>query len=328
VATIDVVELWLKGRSPRTLKAYRFDLSDFARFMQIEDPDNPAPALELLIAGGPKVAFQYARDYIADMKRRELSNATIARRLAALRSLVGMACDSGRINWTLRAKMDKADKVVPYRDTRGPGREGWHTMLDHAIARVENDPKSTVAKRDLALILLMHDLGLRRGEAVGMDLKDMDLGGDRIRVVRKGRREEEWLTLGSEQAKEALEAWIAVRGDQPGPLFVTLDRAANERNGEELERLSGDAVLRMVARLGKRAGLSRKVKPHGLRHQAITRALELTGGNITVVQRFSGHADPKTIGRYNDNREDHAGRTSRQLGDDYRPRRRRPAPPT
>jgi integrase len=72
--------------------------------------------------------------------------------------------------------MDKSDKVVPYRDTRGFGREGWHAMLDHAIGRVENDPKSKVAKRDLVLILLMHDLGLRRGEAVGMDLKDVDRG--------------------------------------------------------------------------------------------------------------------------------------------------------
>jgi integrase/recombinase XerC len=116
-----------------------------------------------------------------------------------------------------------------------------------------------------------------------------------------------------------------VQGDQPGPLFITLDRAANERNGEALERLGGNAVLRMVAQIGKRAGLPRKVKPHGLRHQAITKALELTGGNIPVVQRFSGHADPKTISRYNDNREDHAGRTNRQLGDDYRPRHRRPS---
>jgi integrase len=189
VPTLGVIDLWLKGRSPRTLRAYHFDLSDFARFMGAKDPnENPAPALELLIAGGPQVAFQYAREYIADMKARELSNATIARRLAALRSLVGMACDSGQVNWTLRASVDRSDKVIPYRDTRGPGREGWHAMLDHAIGRVESDPKSRVAPRDLALILLMHDLGFRRGEAVGMDLKDVDLGGDRIRIVRKGRR--------------------------------------------------------------------------------------------------------------------------------------------
>jgi hypothetical protein len=76
ISTTGVIDLWLRGRSERTLRAYRFNLTDFARFMGIKDPaENPAPVLELLIAGGPQVAFQDARDYIADMKARGLPNA-------------------------------------------------------------------------------------------------------------------------------------------------------------------------------------------------------------------------------------------------------------
>ena len=74
-----------------------------------------------------------------------------------------------------------------------------------------------------------------------------------------------------------------VRGSENGPLFVNFDRA---RKGK---RLTGSAVYYIVSELGLKAGLT--VRPHGLRHLAITSALDLTKGDVRAVQKFSRHKD-------------------------------------
>jgi integrase/recombinase XerC len=58
------------------------------------------------------------------------------------------------------------------------------------------------------------------------------------------------------------------------------------------------------------------VRPHGLRHSGITRALELTNGNLREVQKFSRHKNANTIGIYDDNRVDLAGKVTKLLGAD------------
>jgi integrase/recombinase XerC len=112
-----------------------------------------------------------------------------------------------------------------------------------------------------------------------------------------------------------LSRWLDddARGMEPGPLFVRLDKA---RRKGELARLDGDGVHLAVAALGRKAKLSRPVKPHGLRHEAVTRVLQLTNGNIDAAQRFARHKDPKTTQKYNNSRADVAGAMARLLGDD------------
>ena len=97
-----------------------------------------------------------------------------------------------------------------------------------------------------------------------------------------------------------------MRGDKPGPLFMSLDR------GNRGRRLTGRSVHRIVRALGKQAGLG-TVRPHGLRHAAITEALDLTRGNVRAVQRFSRHRDLRTLTLYDDNRMDLAGEIARQV---------------
>jgi integrase/recombinase XerC len=65
----------------------------------------------------------------------------------------------------------------------------------------------------------------------------------------------------------------------------------------------------MVRELGRRLGM--KVWPHGLRHAAITEALDLTGGNVRAVQRFSRHRDVRVLERYDDNRRDLGGEVAK-----------------
>jgi integrase/recombinase XerC len=117
----------------------------------------------------------------------------------------------------------------------------------------------------------------------------------------------------NERTRDALADWIAVRGPEPGPLFVRLD---NGRGDCCLDRLTGDSVNRMVRRAAKDAGIERPVRAHGLRHQGITRALDLTDGDVRKVKKFSRHAKYETLAMYDDNRQDEAGKIARQLGAD------------
>jgi integrase/recombinase XerC len=301
-SSADVIQAWLDGRSPRTLEAYVGDLEDFARFLNVADS---AAAVEALLAAGHGAANRIALGYRAELQRRELATATIARRLAALRSMVKIARTIGRVSWALDIE---SPKIQSYRDTRGPGLEGWKKLLAEA-RRLATTP---MGKRDLAFVRLMHDVGLRRAECTELDLADVDLEQKTVGIVGKGKTEPEALTISS-AAAAALRSWIAARGADPGPLFIRLDPGSRP---EALERITGDSVCRMVRRLSKRAALPREARPHGLRHQGITRLLDLVNGDVRRVQRFSRHAKIDTVMKYDDARRDDAGKLSEMLGDD------------
>lgn len=181
-------------------------------------------------------------------------------------------------------------------------------MLTAAKQKVDT-PKG---KRDLALIRLMHDLGLRRGEVVTLDLADVDPEAGTVAILGKGKSEKINLTLNPPTAA-ALDDWIAARGDWPGPLFVRLDRAAGPGHPG---RLDAGNVARISHGLGRLAGVARGTNPHGLRHQGITRALDLAQGDVRRVRRFSRHAKMETLLKYDDNRKDEAGAIARMLGED------------
>jgi integrase/recombinase XerC len=297
----DVLDAFLSGRNANTLEAYAFDLSDFARFV---GASSPSAAVDGLLELGHGGANRVVLAYKAGMTERKLATATIARRIASLRSMVKLARQIGRVEWTLDVE---SPKVTKYRDTTGPGLDGWHKMKKKGM---ELATTTAQGKRDIALMNLMHDSCLRRGECVALDLVDVDLERSQVAIIGKGKTEREWITI-STQAKDALVNWIAARGDEPGPLFIRLDPAATG-----IERITGDSVNRIVAKLGQKSGLKRKVRAHGLRHQGITRALDLTNGNVRMVQGLSRHADPRTLMKYDDARRDDAGTLANMLGND------------
>lgn len=287
-----LLEAFYAGRNQRTLAAYRADLADFRAFVGVPAPEDAA---RRLLAGTHGDANALALGYRASMVERGLAPATINRRLAALRSLVQLGNTLGLVPWKLTVANMKSQS---YRDTRGPGRDAFTAMVAASDARA--DAKGC---RDVALLRLMHDLGLRRGEVVGLDVGDVDVAGKRLRVLGKGRTEAEPITL-PERTLEALVFWLAVRGEAPGPLFLNYDRA-----GKGSGRLSGAAVYHVVTTLGERLGVV--ARPHGLRHTAITTALDLTKGDVRAVQKFSRHRDMRVLNRYDDNRSDLAGAVAR-----------------
>jgi integrase/recombinase XerC len=298
---LDLIAAWLAGRKPTTVEGYRRDLGHFAEWQGLA----PAVAVDQLLALHPGDANALGLAYKAAMMDRGLAPATIARRLAAIRSVVRVARRLGRVGWTLDVE---APKVVAYRDTRGPDDPTWKALLAASRARATNP----AGKRDLAILLLLRDRVLRRMEVVGLDLEHVDVAGRRLWILGKGRGDREPVTI-NDRTAEALADWIAARGDRPGPLFCRLDRAADATDPGRLEGLS---VERLVKRIGRAAGVSKGVRPHGLRHAGITRALDVFSGDVRKVQRFSRHAKLDTVLKYDDNRRDDAGEISKKLGED------------
>ncbi|MHC4091581.1 MAG: tyrosine-type recombinase/integrase [Planctomycetota bacterium] len=286
-----LVAAFLSGRNQRTLRAYRRDLEDFVAFVG-------APSLDLaasmLLSRTPGGANTLALGYRSHLVERGLAAATINRRLASLRSLVKLARTLGMVPWTLEVANVRTE---PYRDTRGPGRGGVRALLEELETR--QDPK---AIRDRTIVRLLFDLGLRRGEVVSLDVEHVDLEAGTLAVLGKGRDTRVKLTL-PEPTTQTLQAWLQARGAEPGPLFTNFDRAGKGN------RLTGRSLHRIVWTLGRRVGLD--VRPHGVRHAAITEALDLTGGNVRSVQRFARHRDVRVLNLYDDNRTDLGGQVAR-----------------
>jgi integrase/recombinase XerC len=276
------------GLKPNTLRTYRQALADFASFIGAADSQQAAG---VLLSGGHGEANHLALIYRANMVERQLSANTINNRLAALRSLVKLARTLGFIGWTIDVGSVKAK---PYRDTAGCGAIGYRRLLDHLDGRT--DPKSV---RDRAIVRLLFERALRRSEVASLDVAHLDLDAGTINILSKGNTEREPLTL-PEPTRRALADWLAIRGTGPGPLFTNLDRA---RKGDG--RITGAGIWGIVTALGEATGQT--VRPHGLRHAAITTALDATHGDVRAVQRFSRHAKVDTVLVYDDARRDLGG---------------------
>jgi integrase/recombinase XerC len=295
-----------------TLRTYRLKLDAFSRWLGVPLAALP---LTLLERGASQVHLDVERyrAYLRDERR--AAPATINGALAAIRSVVRFLRRAHLCDWALDVGSERAEA---YRDTRGPGIAAVRSILREAARQ----PDVRTAARDVAMVRLLTDLALRRSELVGLDLAhvrhDADGRPTVVLVLGKGRGERAPLTLPTRTA-EALAAWVVARGREPGPLFVALDLGAGRagrrgRTRAPLARLSGEAVAKRLRTLADRAGVSDPVRPHGLRHTAITALLD-SGAGVREAQRFSRHADPRTLLRYDDNRSDIAGAMARTVSE-------------
>lgn len=279
-----LVAAFLSGRCEKTILAYRADLKDLQNFIGAATLSETAAQVLRQNAGD---ANALVLAYKGQLLARNLKAATINRRLASLRSLVKLARTFGLVNWTLEVSNAKS---TTYRDTRGPGRTGFQKILDGISS---SNPKK--AARDSAILRLLHDLGLRRGEVIALDLADVDLNNSAIAIISKGYTDKTILTLPN-VTQITLEIWIGMRGSSPGPLFTNFDRT-----GKGCGRLVGSSIYRLVRRLGDAAGI--KTRPHGIRHTAITEAIkaaQTNGVGLEEVRDFSRHADVRTLMIYRD----------------------------
>jgi integrase/recombinase XerC len=309
VGPLDLYAALLSDATKATTKRAREqDVADLQRFLASLGRDEPNPAVlcARIVANPAGEANALGDAYRRSMLDRGLAPSTINRRLSTLRRLVKLGRRYGLCDWSVDFDGVKART---YKDTAGPGVAGMRALLDRAKAEAAEG--AAAGKRNWSIVSLLYCAGLRRFELVGLDYPgDVDLDGRRVRVLGKGRLEADWLPMAKAAAPMA--EWLKTRGHAPGPLYVRLDRAA----GMGLERLSDDGLHFIVSELGKRAGLSRPVWPHAIRHAAVTRAALKTDGNIVRVQGFSRHSSVETVKLYIDRMHDAAQEVSELLGDD------------
>ncbi len=238
------IGLWLASfRSENTRRAYCREIEAFAAFAGDEDVTEAAAAF-LALDDGP--AHAVADAWRTEKLQRGLAPASINRSMAALNSFVASAPRHGFTKLRLEAK---GERSCAYRDTRGPGLQGVQQILD--LVRKQKPRK---AARDEAILRLAFSLGLRRGEIAELNIEHVDLEGERLSIIGKGRAERELLTLPTE-TKKAIERWLALRpnADPCEPLFTRLASSMPEG------RISGSGIYHLIRALGERVGI--KARP-------------------------------------------------------------------
>jgi integrase/recombinase XerC len=158
----------------------------------------------------------------------------------------------------------------------------------------EAAPAGPAELRDRAMAELLYGAGLRVGELVSLDVRDVDLALGEVRVQGKGGKERVVPLPASSRA--ALAAWLDSRrrpGVRSEPLFVAL----RARRGEAPRRLDVRDVRRRLARRAVGAGLADRVHPHRLRHSYATHLLDM-GADLRAIQELLGHASLSTTQKY------------------------------
>lgn len=228
--------------------------------------------------------------------------ATVNRILCAVRGVLGQA-------W--RLGLMSTDDYHRTRDVASlptnsllAGRALSHGEIG-ALLRACFDDERPAGARDAALLAVLYGAGLRRFEAAGLELRDF-VATDNSLTVRKAKHDHQRVVYLPDGARTALDAWLALRGDQDGPLFCPVTQ-----RGEVVPRsMTGQAIYYLLARRARKAGL-RDLSPHDLRRSFVTHLLG-AGADVLSVQRLAGHKDAKTTLRY-DRRGEEAKKASVQL---------------
>lgn len=263
-----------KGYAGNTVMAYRNDLSQFYQFVLNTRPYTTSWA---------RVDMMLIQAYVLDLKAREYSTASIARKVAALKSFYFYLTQQ-----RVMATNPTLDLEPPH-VTKQPPRTLTHEQVSALLsAPAEPTPKGL---RDRAMLEIMYATGVRVTELVMLDVRDADLENGMLHIGPAARARVVPLT---EQSQYALNAYLqrarpgygAASGS--GPLFV------NPR-GETLTRQGVWLILKQYV---AQAGIETPVTPHSLRHAFATHRLE-QGSSLQDVQRMLGHAHLSTTQVYN-----------------------------
>ena len=288
----DIVDSWLRSLAPRSVQIYRRSLAAFAEWASPSTASQPEQVLALIAqlgAGRSHLLLCGYRDHILETGR---STSTAGAAVSAVCSLIRVAKRAGAVAFSLDGISPKRELV---RDTSGPSR-GEAELLLRAIdgAAAAGDVQ---AIRDGAIVRLLYCCGLRRNEVSTLDLAHLELDhddGPSVRALRKGHRARKLVAI-SRATAPAIRAWLQIRGMEPGPLFYRVDRRSAAPTA-----LSGDAIYLLVRSWGVRAGLRRPLRPHALRHSAITFVAER--GNLAETMAVGGHDSAGSVSHYLDRR--------------------------
>jgi integrase/recombinase XerC len=261
-----------RNASAHTIKAYRTDLAQFAEYVGPQDWND--------------IDHVLIRGYLAQLYERGLSKTSVARALAALRSLYRWLAQEGEVQQNPAALV--ATPKLPKKLPRVPTIEEVNTVLDSGMPEC-----SAFEERDQAMLELLYGCGIRNSELTGINLDDVRWSNDVILVRGKGRKER-YMPFG-DSAKAALQNYLPQRQRVLGETRRTNERALliNLRG----TRLTTRSVGRIVKQIAVARGLSPDVHPHTLRHAFGTHMLE-EGADLRAIQEMLGHERLSTTQRY------------------------------
>jgi integrase/recombinase XerD len=266
-----------RGLASSTVSAYTNDLASYVSWLQGE-------GIEKLSA----VSSQDVEAYIAS--KADLSARTRARHLAAIHEFHKFALTQGAITADVseRVKPPKASKDLPDVLTV----DEVDALLKAASPGEGTDP---VSLRDRALLEFMYACGARVSEAVGTDINDIDMEHKLTRLTGKGDKQR-LVPIGSYAVTALTEYFNAGRGPLMRKAKGPQERSAvflNKR-GNRLSRQSVWEILQVCA---QRAGITKKIHPHSLRHSFATHLIQ-GGADVRTVQELLGHASVTTTQIY------------------------------
>jgi len=226
------------------------------------------------------------RSWLSVQSQRGAARSTIARRAAAARTF---------FRWALRTDRLAADPslrlVAPKRHGRLPAvlrQSDAAGLLD--VAAVAADDEDPVHIRNRAILELLYASGIRVGELVAIDVADLDLSTNVVRVTGKGAKER--VVPFGLPARRAVDAWLGHRSR-----LVTAESGAALFLGRRGRRVDPRQVREVVHALLAHVPDAPDLGPHGLRHSAATHLLE-GGADLRVVQELLGHASLATTQLY------------------------------
>jgi len=260
------------GHSPTTIESYQRDLRRLIRFAELKGATGPDQVTRGLL-----------RDFLWALKDMGLEPATIRRQVSAVHTYYGFLLAEGMV------REDPSDRLeLPRR---------WRTLPDVLSTAEINamlaSPRADepLAWRDRALLELGYGAGLRVSELCGLGVSDLVLSEGLVRVIGKGNKER--LVPIGRQVIAAVSLYLNTaratldRGKTRGHLLL------NAR-GQPLSRVGAWGIVKAHA---ARAGITKRVTPHTLRHTFATHLLE-GGADLRAVQEMLGHADLSTTQIY------------------------------
>jgi integrase/recombinase XerC len=260
-----------RNASPHTIKAYSRDLALFAAHAGSR--------------GWKQIDHIAVRGFLSQLYEKGLSKTSVARALAAVRSLYRWLAREGVVeqNPAKLVATPRLSKKLP----RVPTIEEMNFVIDGKMPEVAAFPE-----RDRLMLELLYGCGIRNSELTGINLDDIRLSAEAILIRGKGKKER-YIPFG-DSVKSALAAYLPERQKVLGA--ISQHSAAlliNRRGG----RLTTRSVGRIIKKIAVAKGLSPDVHPHTLRHAFGTHMLE-EGADLRAIQELLGHERLATTQRY------------------------------